>query len=85
MRLVLRNPEIVIKICKLDFCQHNKEKKHILRKKALKNTFPQQKTTMDEKKAQKKTLLFFKNTCWEDCNSNDISALFDNLFGSGNG
>ena len=41
-----------------------KKKKHILKnKKALKNTFPQQKKHHDEKKAQK-TLLFFKNTCW---------------------
>ena len=38
------------------------QKTHFEEKKALKNTFPQQKNTTMEKK-HKKTLLFFKNTC----------------------
>ena len=42
-----------------------KETTHFEGKKALKNTFPQEKNTTMEK-SKKKTILFFKNTCWED-------------------
>ena len=46
------------------FSDHYKIK-HILMKKSTKNTFPGKKHHCEKK--HKKTLLFFKNTCYEDC------------------
>ena len=64
---IQKNSEIAIKICKTWLLPAWLRKKtHFEEKKALKNTFPQQKNTMMKKK-HNKTLLFFKNTCWEDC------------------
>ena len=67
MKLFTRNSEIAMKICKIWLLPAwlRKKKTHFEEKKALKNTFPQQKNTTMKKK-HKKTLLFFKNTCWED-------------------
>ena len=43
-----------------------KKKTHFEKRKALKKHFSTTKKHHDKKK-HKGTLLFFKNTCWEDC------------------
>ena len=71
---IQKNSEIAIKICKPWLLPAWLRKKNTFwRKKALKNTFPQQKNTMMKKK-HKETLLFFKNTCscWV-CTENSLS------------
>ena len=66
MGLVQETQKLVYKTTKLGFSQHDKEKKHhILKKKSTKKHFSTTKNTTMKKKH--KTLLFFKNTCWEDC------------------